>query len=72
MPDVKLYPTDNYCTYCNMIFGARALSKVNPSLVKAEREFIAGKRYSDIKVSGVMANGDTRTGPVKLPTDKVL
>jgi len=28
---------------------ARALSRVNPALVKAEREFLKGKRYRFIK-----------------------
>lgn len=58
--------------YGDMPFRARALSKTNPKLVKAEREFWQGKRWPEIRVYVEFADGSKRYAPTKLKGDRVL
>ena len=53
-------------------YRARTLSSTNPSLARAEREFLRGKRYQFIKVRIVWADGSVSIGPQRLGPAKVL
>ena len=75
MPNVNLYKQSSLCfgfSYPNMFYGARALAKMNPALAKTEKDFLAGKRYPEIKVTITLANGSVINEPMKPPPAKVL
>lgn len=52
------------------LFKRRSLFAVNRPLWQAEREFIAGKQWQDIRVRIEYADGSVVEGPQKLPPDK--
>jgi hypothetical protein len=58
--------------YNGVAYHPRSLYKTNPEFVKAEKEFLAGKRWQFIKVTFKLADGTTSTGPRKPKPCKTL
>jgi hypothetical protein len=54
------------------LLPARLLSKINPALVAAEREFLRGRKWTDIKVRIEYVDGRVVEGPHPVKPAKVL
>jgi len=53
-------------------FCSRPLSSINPRLVRAEKDFWEGRRWTFIKVSIKYADGSVVEGSQRLKADRVL